>query len=320
MNNYLIREMQESDIPQAIKIWVEQNKLYCSDNMAFPGYWRDNTNGIAGYLNRRVQSGTAVVIELDNRVIGYQGYEEFPFNGEESAFCPVVLHAVVEEYKEEAYTLLYKYVSQRWVLKNILNHMWIINFNDLKLRNILYDLGFGSYLIDAFACTAGHTLHCNESYVVKRAGEKDKGDLYDLIEESREYYSSAPLFLRRDQYSMEEVESFIKGGNLFIAWDKEMAIGFINVSVSQDKNIIEMWTENCGLIDEIGAYIKPQYRGKGIGKELLKNVFDFCKSNSIQSIHVDYETANIFANKFWKKYFRPMLLSVRRTINKNIND
>jgi len=99
-----------------------------------------------------------------------------------------------------------------------------------------------------------------------------------------------------------------------------MAIGFINVSVSQDKNIIEMWTENCGLIDEIGAYIKPQYRGKGIGKELLKNVFDFCKSNSIQSIHVDYETANIFANKFWKKYFRPMLLSVRRTINKNIND
>lgn len=319
VNNYLIREMHESDIPQAVKIWVEQNELYCNDNKTFPSYWRGNTNEIEGFLYCKVQSRTAIIIELDNRVIGYQGYDEFPFNGEKSVFCPVVLHAVVEEYKEEAYTLLYKNISQEWVLRNIFNHMWTINFNDMKLRNILFDLGFGSYTIDAFACT-GHTLYCNESYIIKKAGEKDKEDLYDLIEESREYYSSAPLFLRRDQYSIEEVENIIREKNVFIAWDKEMAIGFINISVSQSNNMIEMSVKNCGLVDEIGVYIKPQYRGKGIGKELLKNVFDFCKSNNIQSIHVDFETANLFANKFWRKYFNPMLLSVRRTINKNIND
>ncbi len=74
------------------------------------------------------------------------------------------------------------------------------------------------------------------------------------------------------------------------------------------------------LIDEIGAYIKLEYRNKKIGIELLKIVNDYCKDFNVPYIHVDFETANLYGNKFWKKYFTPMLLSMRRPINKDIND
>lgn len=89
---------------------------------------------------------------------------------------------------------------------------------------------------------------------------------------------------------------------------------------SKFNNFINLSIKNCGLIDEIGAYIKEEYRNKKVGIELLKFANDYCKEMNVPYIHVDFETANLYANKFWKKHFTPMLLSMRRTINKNIND
>lgn len=111
----------------------------------------------------------------------------------------------------------------------------------------------------------------------------------------------------------------LEKNNTFIAWEAGEAIGFIHVSVSERDNVIDLSLCHSGLIDEIGAYIRPEFRGKGLGKELVRQVFDCCRDSGIGSVHVDYETANLFANKFWKKYFTPMLLSVRRPINRDID-
>lgn len=319
LNKLITSRMQESDVAQAVNIWVEQYKQYCSNNEAFPSNWINSTEEIKEFLKSKVKDGAAIVVKSDNNLVGYLTYEEFQFNGEKSVFCPSVAHAVIEDYKEEGYLALYKSISKEWVDRNVFNHLWAINYNDTKLRNILYDLGFGSYLIDAFTCT-NTKINSSSGYQVRRADSRDVDILFDLVEESREYYSSAPLFLKRDQCSKKEISEIVQNGNVFIAWEGNNAIGFINVSISQEDNIIELSVSNSGLIDEIGAYIKPEYRGKGLGKELLKNVLDYCNNNGIKGIHVDFETANLFANKFWRKYFNPMLLSVRRTINKNIND
>lgn len=319
LNGVITSRMQESEITDAIKVWRKQHELYCSSNKAFPDYWRNNTREIEVFLNRKVQDGTAIVAKLDNKLIGYLTYDEFPFNGEKSVFCPAIAHAALEEYKEEAYLLLYRSISTEWVNRGVLNHMWTINYNDIELRDILYDLGFGSYLIDAFACTY-RSISSNSNCTVEKAVEQDVEILYDLVEESREYYSSAPIFLKREQYSKDNILEIIHKNDIFIAWENGIPIGFINVSIAQSNNIIDLSINRNGLLDEIGAYIKSDYRSKGVGKKLLEKVFGNCKRNNIQTIHVDFETANFYANRFWRKYFNPMLLSVRRTINKNIND
>lgn len=314
-----VSKMKEADIIQAIKIWEGQYERYCISDNAFPHHWRKNREKIEGFLNHKVLDGTAIVAKSDNKTVGYLAYDEFPFNGEKSVFCPAAAHAACEEYKENAYLSLYENISEEWVNRNIFNHMWTINYNDTELRSILFDLGFGSYLIDAFACT---DIRINSSSVctIRKAGAQDLEALYDLVEESREYYGKAPLFLKRDQYTRKDILQIIQNNSVFIAWENENAVGFINLSIAQSDNYIDLSVKNSGLIDEIGAYIKLNYRNKGIGKLLTEAVFNHCNSNNIQTIHVDFETANLYANKFWRKYFKPMLLSVRRTINKNIND
>jgi GNAT superfamily N-acetyltransferase len=317
-NNCEICRMQEPDIAGAAAIWVRQYELYCGGSDLFPRHWIENTGEITRYLAKKVVGGAAIAIKSGKKLLGYLTYDEFPFHGEKSVFCPVIAHAAIDEYKEEAYLSLYKYISGEWVDRDVLNHMWTIFYHDTKLKGILYDLGFGSYLVDAYTHT-NKTLAANSAFEVREAKLQDADLLYDLVEESRAYYKSAPIFLNREQCSREDIENVINRNKVFIAWEARNAVGFIHVGISQTYNIIDLSTKSCGLIDEIGAYIKPGYRGKGLGKDLLKNVFDHCRDNGVDGIHVDFETANLFANKFWKKHFNPMLLSARRTINKNMN-
>jgi len=311
--------MNESDIEQSAGIWQSCFNDYSSGNESFPSYWTHSSTEIKDFLRQKVKDGAAIAAEADGILIGYLAFDEFNFNGEESVFCPSIGHAVIDDYADKVYPLLYQAAAEDWVSRNIFNHMWTINYNDTRLKNTLYDLGFGSYLIDAFARTDAK-LDAASTYEIKKASANDAEILYSLVEESREYYASSPLFLKRDPYSIDDISQIINNGNVFIAFDNTIPVGFINLSISNENNCIDLSVKNCGMIDEIGAYIKPEHRGNNLGKDLLKNVFNHCASNNIELVHVDFETANLFAIKFWKKYFSPVLLSVRRTINKNIND
>lgn len=315
---YEISRMQKEDIDQSIEIWLNQYNRYCN-NSEFPAYWRNKTSELQSFLEKKVENRCAIVAKLNNSIAGFLGYDIFPFNGEKSVFCPAIAHSAVEEYKESVYLALYKYISQEWVDNNIFNHMWIIFFNDTELRNILFDLGYGSYVIDAFGSLNIRSKN-DCKYVIRKATIDDIDSLYELVEDSLGYYRSAPLFLKRDRMSKEDIIEIVSNNNVFLAFDNDTLIGFINLSTSKSNNVIDMSVNNCGLIDEIGAYIKPEYRSKGIGRELLIRVGECCRENNISCVHVDFETANLYGNKFWRKYFSPMLLSMRRTINKNIND
>lgn len=249
-----VSNMQKTDIHKVIKIWLNQYKKYCGDNNDFPAYWGSKTNEFESFLNNKIENSSAIVAKLNNEIVGFLAYDEFPFNGENSVFCPAIGHCSIEEYKESAYISLYKYISQKWINKGILNHMWTIFYNDVELKNILFDWGYGSYLIDAFSCL---NIKSDSEYLckIRQADAEDINTLYELVEESKEYYQSAPLFLKRDRILKKEISEIISRGNVFIAWDKEMAVGFINLSIAKNNNLIDMSITNCGLIDEIGAYI-----------------------------------------------------------------
>lgn len=323
MNGNIISRMRESDISQAVQIWVSQYEQYCGAAGSFPTGWVKDPNAIVNFLKKKVADKAAIVARSDDRedrLLGYLAYDEFPFNGEKTVFCPAIAHGATGERREETYRSLYEYGSREWVSKGVLNHMWTIFYNDGQLKGLLYDLGFGSHLIDAFALTSKEIAVTGPDCNITKAGPQDAEVLCGLVEESREYYRSAPLFLVRDRYMRDDILEILGRGNVFLAWEGEEAIGFIYVSVSERNNVIDLSDKRCGLLDEIGAYIKPGHRSRGLGKRLLQHTFNFCASNGIDRVHVDFETANPFANRFWPKHFDPMLLSVRRPINRNIND
>lgn len=312
-----VSNMKELDINEAKKIWNSQYEMYCS-NSNFPEYWMKDNTMFEKFIKMKIDNQSAIAAKIDGRLVGFLAYDEFDFHGENSVFCPAIGHAAIEEYKESAYVELYKSISEKWINKNIFNHMWTIFSNDESLKNILFDLGYGSYLIDAFS-TSSKEYDVESVYEMRKATVQNIDELFELVNESNEYYSSAPLFLKREEMTYEELQELLMKSNVYIAWDKDKAVGFLNLSVSENNNCIDMSIQKCGLIDEIGAYIKLEYRNKKIGIEMLKFANDYCKSNAIQYIHVDFETANLYGNRFWRKHFVPMLLSMRRTINKDIN-
>jgi len=97
-------------------------------------------------------------------------------------------------------------------------------------------------------------------------------------------------------------------------------IGVMSIDVDQVYHFEKLTTTDSGYISRIGAFVKSEYRGKGVGTRLLKEVFDYCVEAGKSFVHVSFETANPYANKFWLKYFKPAIRSVRRTINKDAND
>jgi len=317
-NNIQIRAMHTEDIPVALSLWSKQYKLHCND-CAFPDYWSCNTNEIEHVLENQIEQNNAYAAVLNDTVIGFIGYFMFDFHDEKTALCNPTSHAAQEENKERIYLALYKYISKQWIEADIFNHIWIFFYRDEKLKEFLYDLGFGAYAVDAFSRLPLVKLEQESPYSIRLATDTDLSALKPIVDESVTYYIEEPLFLKRDPVSEDELKNLIGRKNIFIATDGDEIIGFININKSSENDIQYLTENGCGLIDELGAYIKPKYRGNKLGEFLLEAISVYCINNDINRVHVDWESANPFANKFWRKHFKPMTLSVRRTINKDAN-
>lgn len=243
----------------------------------------------------------------------------FDFHDERSAFCPIVGHATIKDDSNTIYHAMYNYAANRWVKDNRFNHLWMIMSDDCVTKDMLYDIGFGSYVIDAYTKTSKAVQETSCAYNTTIAKTHDVDNLFSLVENSVMYYIETPIFLKRHSYTKQDIADIIESDILFVTWDKGDPIGFMNLSINHDYSIESLASPQIGMISKLVAYIKPEYRGMGIGKKLLSEVNSYCANTNIPYLHVSFETANPFANIFWRKHFKPLVLSVRRTVNKDAN-
>ena len=83
-------------------------------------------------------------------------------------------------------------------------------------------------------------------------------------------------------------------------------VGILDIEIAEDDNIFRMVTKGCAVVcGEVGAFIAEEYRDKGIGSLFMQAVSEYCVRNAIQCAHVPWETANPYANRFWRKFFTP---------------
>lgn len=313
---YTISKMKKEEIPELIEIWHNQYSKYC-DSTFIPDFLSGGKNSIIMYLEDQINHGNAIVSKKDGVITGYIAWMYIDFHNEKSAFCPIIGHAAVEEDSQTIYHELYNYAAQIWVNDNRFNHLWMIYNDNHALKDMLYDIGFGSHVIDAYAKVPKPVCQIDSRYKISAATYNDAEALFELIKESVHFYAESPIFLKRNVYELDDVIDMIETDHLLVAWDNDTPIGIMNLSVQTGYNIENLSSTNTGLISKAGAYIKPEYRGLGIGKCLLNEVMKHCAEKNIQYLHVCFETANPFANIFWRKHFKPIILSVRRTVNKD---
>jgi GNAT superfamily N-acetyltransferase len=313
IKNLTIQTMQPGDTAEALDLWRKQFTHFCSQSDIYP-IWQDNLEEIEAYIHGRTVQGKALAARMDGRLAGYICYGTFNFHGAQSAFCHFPGNAAEIEGRARIYSLLYSELASQWVAKGIAAHYITISNADAEAKNALFDIGFGAYVMDGFK-TFEALPPSEPSVEISIASLADAGDLYEVVKESKEYYLSSPIFLTMEPYPLEELCQLIEASTIFIAREQGKICGFFNLRIAFEHNIFRMTPKGCGMIDDIGAYIRPGFRGRNIGYQFIQAISTHCREHSIPCVHVDYETANLYANKFWKKFFTPTLLSLKRTVH-----
>lgn len=313
-----VEPLREEQIQTAFDLWKTEFQEHQSKNELFSTYWITDSSQFKAYMKKHVQSGKGVVAFDEGKIVGYMVYDDFPFHGEKAAYCPIIGHSSVKDKRLLVYRQLYKHLSDKWIKDHNLSHIYTFYSSDTRLLAEFYHRGFGLYAVDAYRTSESLQSSCKAS--IEKALPGDLSDLMRLDKEFCAYTREAPLFFVRKSPDLEVFNGYIdeRDSAVFISRIDGEAVGFMSIKLSPENNSITLTDRTMGQIVELGAFVEYEYRGEGIGVGLLCAVIEWCRGRGIERIHVDYESANLYASRFWPKYFTPLLYSVKRNVNPDI--
>ncbi|MCK5129334.1 MAG: GNAT family N-acetyltransferase, partial [Clostridiales bacterium] len=131
------------------------------------------------------------------------------------------------------------------------------------------------------------------------------------------HLNSSPMFMpRKPRNTSKSIEKEIhdKESRYFVAKDSEKIIGYIKISDSGETFACEA----KDMANICGAYLLPEYRGRGIYTALLSYLMDVLIEEGIARCGVDFESLNPTASGFWLKHFIPYTYSVTRRIDERV--
>jgi len=237
------------------------------------------------------------------------------FMSKRTTFCiGLYSHCAIEQDKERIYQSMYERLSRIWVQNGYHTHEISIFAGDDVLSFTLYRLGFG---MTHFQLFRDLTLPEGEFADVTIKKLDSEAPIRGLNKEHHHYYPNPPLFwIPHSEYNEDGEDEILSGDiEILAAFVEDQPVAFFSLK----KGGAEAWPladEKNGRI--AGAYAKEEYRGKGIGKALLREVVKWARENGCARLYVEGESANIYGGNFWMRHFSPVVFSVRRCIDERI--
>ena len=102
-----------------------------------------------------------------------------------------------------------------------------------------------------------------------------------------------------DEYHEIEMQQIHKSDDwycYFLVDESSHVLGLIELS---SRNIVDGCLSSPVAYLE-GLYLHPEYRGKGIGKEAVKIIFNWCKAEGFSELATDTELTNTRAQNLYK--------------------
>lgn len=314
-----IESLTTECIPEVKRLWDAQYLRMTERYSFLPRAWLGvSATAFAAWIERHLHG---LVATDTGRIVGYMTYDRFDFHGERTAFFPIMAHAADEGVKLEAYALMYRHLSQRLVEQGCINHLLSFFPLDHALQRYLFELGFGLYVVDAFRGLNDIAVAPEAGEIgIRRATTADLQALAELVKESDGYYAEPPLFLMRQAEGADEIAPMLAGEDqaVFLAFADGRAVGFMGIRLNHRADPITLCDETTASLDPLGAYIRRDCRGAGIGKRLLREVIAWAGRMGAQTIHVDWESANPHGHCFWPRHFAPAIYSCKRHLNQDV--
>jgi ribosomal protein S18 acetylase RimI-like enzyme len=128
-----------------------------------------------------------------------------------------------------------------------------------------------------------------------RLEEITRDTLKTLLELMREYYAHDRLEFDRDKAERAVIGMVqIAQGRIWLILEDDTVMGYV----------VLIWSyslEYGGLAAELDElYLKPEARGRGIGREALRQFLEFCRSAGVVLLRLETEPDNEAARGFYK--------------------
>ena len=102
-----------------------------------------------------------------------------------------------------------------------------------------------------------------------------------------------------DEYHNKEMEQIFLSNDwfcYFLTDEKNRIAGLIELSL---RNIVDgCLTSPVAYLE--GLYLKKKYRGKGLGKDAIKIVLNWCRKQGLSELATDTELTNLRAQNLYK--------------------
>ncbi|MFA5992561.1 MAG: GNAT family N-acetyltransferase [Candidatus Pacearchaeota archaeon] len=139
---------------------------------------------------------------------------------------------------------------------------------------------------------------------IRVAALKDLGDIQNLNyqlckKEKEDYDSNINEYYSKSKKSTRYFRQKIVGGNnfAFVAVDGERIVGYLVGGLVKPDDYLKL----CRLVEAENMFVLKEYRSQGIGKMLMKEMFDWCRSLKIERIRVVASFQNIRGIDFYRR-------------------
>ena len=314
-----IKSLTVEQIPSIIELISDKcmraDSIYAClfDNISIESFLKSK---LRNFFTNNIGYGVFQDNKLVSFLLGYSNITQLKGN-ESGSYIPFWGHYIAN--KEEKHFLhLYQKLTQDWADNSVFNHIITYLPNNQNLQEQLYNLGFGLLVIDAIRAMALITLKPIKSeFHLRSITSDDQSEINELESNFCSYLRSSPTFLySTEEESKSQMNEFISdiAQTFVIEYQGKIIAAIRGILGSSNLQILS----HPKLISINFAFTDPKYRGEGLGTHLLKEILKWGLSKNAIRCTVDFESANILANRFWLRYFTPIAFSAIRKIDNRL--
>ncbi len=230
-------------------------------------------------------------------------------------YCPLYGHAVRKDQRGSIQSDLYLSAAHHWVQEGFLSHALTLYAQDqLSVQNWFW-FGFGLRCVDSVRTV--EPISTSPSIPIQKAELDDIPTLRHIHRSHTQYYNRSPLFMPlQEEDPVQDLMDWMQRDNhhLWMALDGPEPKGYMRIQPSGESFI----SDHPSMMSITGAFVSEDFRGKGVGTQLLAEIQRWMSDHNYRLCGVDFESFNPFGRSFWNRYFTPYTFSMVRRIDERI--
>ena len=270
---------------------------------------------IGGLLAEMGEAPGVVAIDGGQLVGFWRAWQRGQYYGQAITYSPEYANAAEEEVSARVYGEMYAALAAQWTAAGYLAHYLTVLAHDRAGLEALAMLGFGQGNGDGIRDL--RPVGPDAAGVdVRRAGPGDREEVLVLWRLLARHILAPPVFQPGGaDFDPSRYGSWFDDPQraVWIAERKGRPISFIAIQPAGDDACTVIRDEGTASIT--GAFTLEEERGAGVAGAVLDCAIAWAREQGYVRCSVDWETANLQANRFWPRHFTVICRSLGRRIN-----